>query len=912
MTPRATYRIQFHKDFGFDAAARLAPYLRRLGVSHLYASPYLKAHPGSTHGYDIVDYEVLNPELGGRPAFDRLAAALDAEGLRHILDFVPNHMGVGGADNAVWLDLLEWGPEADHAGWFDVDWDTDRPDLRGKLLVPFLGDQYGAALEAGHLRLKFDAQDGSFAVWAHDTHKLPVCPLHYDLILGRDHPALERLGDGFSYLMRWKPQVMRRARELKDELRRLVLEQAAASDAVNDAVARLNGTAGDGPSWDRLHALIERQNWRASHFLVAGDDINYRRFFNIATLAGLRMELPDVFDHAHRLVFGLMEEGLLDGLRIDHVDGLFDPKAYLDGLRRAMPRARDGGRPYLVVEKILGRGESLRADWPVDGTTGYDFTNLLTGLFVDRGAEEAFTAIYARFTGRHPSFDDTVLASKLQIIDNEMSSELHRLARSAVRVARQNPRTADFTDTVLRRAIRLIVAFFPVYRTYIDDEGAPTPEDLGNLDTAVAAARAHDRTIDPSAFAFLRGVLSGDCVSRPRSAYQRSAVFRCAMKLQQYCGPVMAKGVEDTAFYRYYRFVALNEVGGAPDHFGTSVAEFHDANQVRAERWPDAMLATSTHDTKRGEDTRARLAALSGMPEAWDAAVTRWSTLLRDPRAPGPDRNDEYLIYQLLVGTVPPEILGGAADAALLDGYADRLKSVLTKSIREAKVHSTWVAPDAAYEDATLALVDRALRGPDAARFLPTLCDVAATVAERGAAVTFAQTVLKFTVPGMPDIYQGSELWDLSMVDPDNRRPIDYDAREAALAEVTAQLADDPAGTLAALMRDWRTGCFKLALTTVLLHLRADRPDLFRAGSYAAVATPDPLCAFVRSGGGASILVVAARRPGTPVGDAALTLPDHLHGRPARNVLTGAAVRLDPMMNAADLLGGLPGAVLLA
>ena len=487
VVPRATYRLQFHKDFGFDHATELAPYLARLGVSHLYASSYLKARPGSTHGYDIVDHDALNPELGDEASFDRMNAALAQNGLKQVLDFVPNHMGVGGADNPLWLDVLEWGPNSAHAGWFDIDWDPDRRYLRDKLLVPFLGDQYGAALEAGQLSLEFDEREGSFAIWAYDTHKLPICPLHYAHILGDAHPELERLGDAFSGLPEWRPQVGRRAGELKAELATLCRERVDVRHAVAAAVGRLNGVPGRLDSWRDLDALIQEQYWRAAHFRVAADDINYRRFFNINDLAGIRMELPEVFDHAHRLVFRLLKSGVLDGLRIDHIDGLLDPKGYLERLRE-----KAGNDFYLVVEKILASHESLREDWSVQGTTGYDFTNLVLELLVNSAGEESFSRIYTDLVGRREPFADTVRDCKLRIMRNEMASELNVLARDAARVARQNPRTADFTRNILHRAIREVVACFPVYRTYVDAADAPTADDKRDLDWAIARARRNE------------------------------------------------------------------------------------------------------------------------------------------------------------------------------------------------------------------------------------------------------------------------------------------------------------------------------------------------------------------------------------------------------------------------------------
>jgi (1->4)-alpha-D-glucan 1-alpha-D-glucosylmutase len=449
--PRATYRLQFHKGFRFQDAATLAPYLARLGISHVYASPYLKARPGSSHGYDIVDHGMLNPELGGKAEFSAMVAAFRENGLSQVLDFVPNHMGVGGADNLWWLDVLEWGPDSDYAGWFDIDWKPDRRYLFNKLLIPFLGDQYGAVLESGQLEFRFESELGGFAVWAYDTHKLPICPLHFARVLSNDHPELERLGDAFSDLPNWRPRVHARARDLQAELAALVRERDDVREAVQAAVARLNGQPEKLDTWEPLNALIQDQHWRAAHFRVAADDINYRRFFNINELAGLRMELPELFEHAHRFVFSLLEDGTLEGLRIDHVDGLLDPKGYLERLREAAPRPF-----YLVVEKILSRHEVLREDWPVQGTTGYEFANLILGVLVDPAGEEGFTRVYADFTRGEQDFVRVVRDSKLRIMLNEMASELNMLARDAARVARQSPCTTDFTHNILRRALKEI------------------------------------------------------------------------------------------------------------------------------------------------------------------------------------------------------------------------------------------------------------------------------------------------------------------------------------------------------------------------------------------------------------------------------------------------------------------------
>jgi (1->4)-alpha-D-glucan 1-alpha-D-glucosylmutase len=857
---RATYRLQFHSGFGFDDARRIAPYLARLGISHVYASPFLKARPGSTHGYDIVDHLALNPELGDREAFERMVTAFRDNGLGQILDFVPNHMGVGGSDNPLWLDVLEWGPNAAHAGWFDIDWDPDRRYLHDKLLVPFLGEQYGVELESGNLKLQFDPPAGSFACWAYETHKLPICPLHYARILGDAHPALERIGDAFSGLPNWRPQVVMRADQLKLALANLVATDAEAAAAVEEAVSALNADT------KALDALIQEQYWRAAHFRVAGDDINYRRFFNINDLAGMRMELPEVFDHAHGLVFRLLRDGVLDGLRIDHIDGLLDPKAYLQRLRQEVDQPF-----YLVVEKILAPHESVPEDWPVEGTTGYDFTNLVLGLLVKPVSEAAFTQTYADFTGVTTEFSQVVRECKIRIMDNEMASELNVLARDISRTGRQNPRTADFTRNLISRAIKQIVACFPVYRTYIDTVGRPSDADRRDLDWAIAQARRMDKDIDPSVFDFLANMLSGDLVAAPRSGFSRQAVLRCAMKLQQYSGPVMAKGLEDTAFYRYNRFVALNEVGGSPDRFGISLAAFHRANAQRAQRLPQAMLGTSTHDTKRGEDTRARLAALADVPEEWSRQVQTWSRVLRARRgdvegtAP-PDRNDEYLLYQLLIGSWPAEWFVQPPDEPALAAYAERIKGAMEKSVREAKLHSTWAAPDAAYEAALAGFIQDALDPSRSATFFSAFLPFAERVARMGVQNSLVQTVLKLTVPGMPDFYQGTELWDLSLVDPDNRRPIDFALRANLLERLEADLARDRVRTIRQALANWTDGMIKLVVTRTLLTLRRDQPDVFAKGDYEALTITgtrtDSLCAFTRSDGSHRITVLAARFPG--------------------------------------------------
>jgi (1->4)-alpha-D-glucan 1-alpha-D-glucosylmutase len=873
--PRATYRLQFSKDFGFLQAAALAPYLAQLGVSHVYASPYLRARPGSTHGYDIVAHDELNPELGSAADFATMVAAFAHHDLKQILDFVPNHMGVGGADNPLWLDVLEWGPESRYAGWFDIDWEPAAGYLAEKLLVPFLDDQYGAALEDGKLVLAFDAAAGTFAVWAHGTHKLPIYPLQYAAVLGATHPALEHLGDEFAFLREWRPQMQRRATELSAELALVIATDSAARAALDAALARLNGA--EDPARRELDALIRTQYWRASHFRVAGDDINYRRFFNINDLAGLRIELPEVFEHAHRLAVGLLRDGVIDGLRIDHIDGLLDPTEYLRRLRSLALRPDGASRPfYLVVEKILARDEPLRRDWPVEGTTGYEFANLALRVLTHPDGEAPLTRAYTDFTGEARPFADIVRESKIRILRSEMASELNVLARDMARLARQNARTADFTRNLLRRAIRETIACFPVYRTYLDASGELAAEDRARILAALAAARAHERDIDPSVFDFLEQVLTGALTSAPRSGFSRHAALRCAMKFQQLSGPVMAKGLEDTAFYRYNRLISHNEVGGDPASLSATFEEFHAENTARASRAPHGLLATSTHDTKRGEDVRARLALLAEMPEEWNQHVHRWHELLASESAALNDANLEYAFYQTLLGSWPLEALDDAARAE----WRSRVEVALVKSAREARVNTGWARPNVKFEQALARFVGAAIGSKELrASFEP----LAQRVAEAGARNSLVQTALKLTAPGVPDIYQGAELWDLSLVDPDNRRPVDYARRGAMLRELMTEWRLDAAGTVGRALSNWRSGGIKLLTLAVVLAHRRENPVLYASGAYRALALEGSLGGFVRVTGEDSIAVVFDRYPLRPT-DPPLSLPPG--AAPWRNLLT--------------------------
>jgi (1->4)-alpha-D-glucan 1-alpha-D-glucosylmutase len=875
---RATYRLQLSRAFGFADVARIAPYLEKLGVSHVYLSPFLRARPGSTHGYDIVAHDELNPELGGTADFNAMSAALQRHGLAVILDFVPNHMGVGGADNPLWLDVLEWGPQSRFAGWFDIDWEPAAGYLAEKVLVPVLGEQYGAALDAAHLAVKADFDAGEIAVWAYDTHKLPICPLHYAAVLSDSHPALERMGDEFDALLDWRPQMERRADELKSALALLLASDGSARTALERRVADLNADR------SALDALIQRQSWRASHFRVAGDDINYRRFFNINDLAGLRIELPEVFEHAHRLVVRLLREGVLDGLRIDHIDGLLDPADYLRRVRALAIEPDGAARPFhLFVEKILARDEALPGNWPVEGTTGYEFANLVLRTLTDPAGEAPLTNVYGEHAAQNASFAEVVRASKLRILRNEMASELNVLARAAARVARQNARTADFTRNGLRRALRATIASFPVYRTYLSAEGELSPEDRGYLSRALASAREFEREADPSEFDFLELLLTGDLAASPRSGFRRHAALRCAMKFQQLSGPVMAKGLEDTAFYRYNRLVSHNEVGGDPTSLSASVAEFHAANAQRMRQSPRSLLATATHDTKRGEDVRARLAVLAEMPDRWAAAMRTWRQALAAESAALGDRNLEYLLFQTLLGSWPME------SKPDLDSFRKRIHATLVKSAREARAHTTWARPDEAFEANLSRFIDAVFASAKIHNELADLLDV---VRDAGMRNSLVQTVLKLTSPGVPDIYQGTENWDLSLVDPDNRRPVDFAARSAALDSLLIDWKVSPHKAVTDAWATRRDGRIKLLTLAVLLAWRREHPELFARGSYESWnACDDDVApgAFLRELGDEAICVVFERFPTRRAGSRKIALPA---GRLWRDLVTGAeAVR---------------------
>ena len=853
MTPRATYRLQFTPDFGFDDAAALAPYLARLGVSHVYCSPVFIARPGSRHGYDVTDPTRLNPELGDEAAFRAMAAAFRAEGLGLVLDIVPNHMGVGGETNDYWLDVLAWGPESRYAGWFDIDWESAYPGLRGKLLVPVLSEGYGTVLSSGDLGLRLDGRDGRFAVWAYGSHKLPVCPRHYGRILrAGEHEDLAGMAD-----------LLASATPDDPGWARLFERIAREAEELGPAIAAFRGRKGDRGSWHRLDALIAGQSWWPARYSLADDAINYRRFFTITELAGLRIEDEAVFEATHGLVLRLLEDGVIEGLRIDHIDGLRDPKAYVARLR-----ARSPNLSWLLVEKILALDERLPEGWVVDGTTGYEVANLLVGLLVDPAGTAAMTEAYHDFIGRIADPAEVVRQAKREVMERTLRAEVEAMTARLLALAASNPRYRDLGRAPLQAAFVEIVAALDVYRTYVDAEGMST-EDRARLRRTVDAARRGALGRDPATFDFVERVLSLE-------AGDTAEVKEAALRAQQLSGPAMAKGLEDAALYRYNRLIALNEVGSHPGDFFVPQTAFHAANLARQAREPRAMLTTSTHDTKLGEDARARIAALGSRAERWGRAVAEWHAMLDDP-ARSVDPNEAYFFFQLLIGAWPAEWRDGPPSEEALAGLAARVRGAMLKSIREAGINTRWTFGAADYEAAFDAYVSRGFDRTTG--FLASFQRFEAGLATDGAANALIQTALKLTIPGVPDIYQGAELWEQSLVDPDNRRAVDFAARARLLESA------DPSG-------DWTDPAVKLAVVHRLLRLRAERPRLFAEGSYEPLSVAGPgaarVLAFARRRGAEMMVVAAELRHAGELPGAATRIgaPEAARG-PWRDVLTG-------------------------
>ncbi|MFN2505036.1 MAG: malto-oligosyltrehalose synthase [Acidimicrobiales bacterium] len=884
MTPLATYRLQLHAGFGFDDVAALAPYLAELGVSHVYCSPYLQARPGSTHGYDVVDHRRLNEELGGEEGYRRMVTALSGSGLSHVVDIVPNHMAIAGRNNAWWWDVLENGPSSRWAAAFDIDWKSTDERISQRVLMPVLGDHYGRVLEAGDLRL--EREGGSFTV-RYFEHEAPISPRTLDDVLsaaadacGSDElasiaVALGRLPPATATDL---PSVEERHRDkevLRSRLERLLAEEPDLARAVDSQTAALNADP------NALDELIQRQSYRLAYWRVAGRELDYRRFFDIPELVGLHMEDPRVFADTHELVLRLVKDGDVAGLRIDHPDGLRDPTGYFRRLREAV-----GPEAYVVAEKILEAEEPLPLSWAVAGTTGYDFLNRVVGLFVDPAGEVALTELYGRFTGEEVDFPTVAYEAKHLVMRHVLAADVIRLSTLMSEVCEHHRRYRDYTGHALYDAITEVAACFRVYRTYVVPGEPPSEADVAVVEQAVADAGKRRPDLGSDLLDFLRDVLllrlTGD------------AEAEVAVRFQQLTAPVTAKGVEDTAFYRHVRLVALNDVGGDPGRFGTSPESFHAHNARMAETWPATMLSTSTHDTKRSEDVRVRIALLSEVPEQWALAVRRWSARNdRHRRGDGgqwPDRNTEYLLYQTLVGAWPIEV--------------DRATAYAEKAVKEAKRHTSWITPAPDYEEAVRGFVADALGDEE---FTTDLETFVRPLVAAGRVASLAQTLLKLTSPGVPDLYQGTELWDLSLVDPDNRTPVDFDARRDLLDKVRT------AASGRTVLEAAHVGAPKLWLVQRALAARRRRASAFASGAaYRPLWTEGEKAhhavSFLR---GEDVVVVVPRLViglAGEWGDTALELPpgrwvDELAGT-GRSWEGGIPVAL------ADVLAGFPVALL--
>jgi (1->4)-alpha-D-glucan 1-alpha-D-glucosylmutase len=834
--PQSTARVQFFSGFTMDDAVDIIPYLSALGISHLYASPLLKARPGSTHCYDIVDHDVINPELGGEPALRRMVSALRAHDMGLILDIVPNHMGVGGADNAWWLDVLEWGRASLYAEYFDIDWDPPDTALHGKILAPFLGSAYGEALANGELVLQCDRSSGSMSVGYHE-HVFPISPRSAALVLHND-AGLNDVSHAFAHAAGLSNRMA--AHDAAEKARAMLVaavQSSAGSAALDGVIARFSAATPEGQR--RLHELLERQHYRLAWWRAATDEINWRRFFDINTLAGLRVELPRVFDATHRKILELYAEGLIDGVRIDHIDGLADPRLYARKLRRSMETAGEKrpadvpqGPPFIVVEKILAPRERLVADWLTDGTTGYDFMDQVGGVLHDPAGEAALTWMWTSLTGRPGDFSDEEQSARRQVLSDNLASELNANAAALHRIARRELATRDYSLTAIRRALTEILVHFPVYRIYAGRAGR-SETDAQIIERALAGARRTFRAADRQLLDIIRKWLADESLRNVAAGPRRNERLRAMVRFQQLSAPVAAKSVEDTSFYRYGRLLSRNEVGSHPSQFFWSPAAFHSACLERRKRQPSALIATATHDHKRGEDTRARLAVLSEIPEEWETAVNRWmrlNAIIRRDHAPSVA--DEVMMYQTIVAAWPLGLQ--TEDEAGIEAFRERLAAWLEKSMREAKLFSEWAAPNEEYESACQAFLQGTL---DSTRAVFTeIAAFANRLNLPGAVNGLSQTLLRLTVPGIPDLYQGTEFWDQSLVDPDNRRPVDYQARINALTQGIGP---------AARLGSWKSGEVKQSIIARCLALRKSHPDLFAYGDYRKLEAEGPASAHV-------------------------------------------------------------------
>ena len=861
--PQSTYRLQLGADLTLDQVRGLLPYLHQLGISDLYLSPLFRARAESSHGYDVVDHATIDPAIGDLAAFKRLATAAEKSGMGILLDIVPNHMGINDPANAWWLDVLENGEGSYYADFFDIEWHPHAAGLQDKILLPFLGDSFGRVLESGDLKITYEHSRLQLAYY---ERRFPLTPPSWLTVLdlaitksqdaGRrdkhtahDWSELESIITQLRNLpagsRRDSEAMAQRYREQKiasERIAQLLQSSSAVKTAFDSAIAHLNGEAGNPKSFDQLEQLLNEQWYRLAYWRVAADEINYRRFFDINDLAAIRVENQQVFAAVHKLVAILINKGWISGLRIDHPDGLQDPHSYfksLQSLFRSNRNASSGDKSdlYVVAEKILSGEEPLPSDWAVAGTTGYDLLNIINRVQVSAAGLTQLRDFYNASIGSTKKPAQVVYESRREVLYGSMASELQMLTDSLYRIAQSHRASRDFTQPALRRALREVLSSMTVYRTYARAGSWDISEaDYRTVTMAVRLAKRRNRTIPFSVFDFIASIL---LLEHPPSLSSEQAADRrqFALKFQQVSGPVAAKGVEDTAFYRYYPLASLNEVGGELDANPLEVDEFHRLMRRRVEDWPHSMCATSTHDSKRGEDFRARLHVLSEVPDEWAQAITRWQKM-NEPLIheidgePVPDANEQHLLYQTLVGTWPSEE-GSDTD---LSTYRDRITQYMQKALREAKVHTSWMNPSEDYEAAISDFIG-ALLSDRSGQFLEDLAKFVSLIADSGYVNALAQLVLKTTLPGAPDFYRGTELWDFNLVDPDNRRPVDYKSRQARLEKLQQAGKSDPTATTRDLIHRWPDTDLKLWTTARCLAARQASPDLFAFGDYLSLAT---------------------------------------------------------------------------
>ena len=939
--PTCTYRLQFNRWFTFAQAREIVPYLHALGVSDVYASPYFQASPESLHGYDITDHNKLNPAIGSCADYDAWVAQLHAHGMGQLLDFVPNHVGIADSRNAWWMDVLENGRSSKYAPYFDIDWEPLKSDLHDKVLLPILADQYGRTLERGELQLRFE--EGTFYL-LYGERRLPIAPGTYRYVLEialqnlaeyKDedlYAELQSILTALEYLPKRTEtdpkRIAERAREkeiIKRRLERRCAEAPQVQQAIEKALVQINGKPEDPRSFDVLDQLLNKQSYRLAFWRVAAEEINYRRFFDVNELAAIRVELPEVFDAVHRFILELISAGAVTGLRIDHPDGLHLPREYFKKLQQRCAKAlgialpKDGRAVYMLAEKILTGSERLRADWRVHGTTGYDFANHVMQLLVDPTAETAITKTFHRFIGHSVPFGHLLYAKKLLVMKVALANDVDVLGNMLDRLSEQNRWYRDFTLEALSRAVRETIACFPVYRTYLEPGQPVSEEDRQIVERAIVAAKRRNPAMLESIFNFLRDILLFRFPPNLDAA-GRAAHTHFVLKFQQTTGPVMAKGLEDTVFYIYNRLSALNEVGGEPQQFGLSVDAFHQRNLDRQRNWPATLLATSTHDTKRSEDVRARIVAISEIPEFWRRSLQRWHTVNRRWKQvlnelEAPDANEEYLLYQTLLGTWPMEANGEPQPAATPE-YIERIQAYMAKALHEAKINTSWIQPNEQWDAAMHDFVAKILNGSPRNKFLPIFLPVAKEIGRLGAINAFTQTLLKLTSPGVPDIYQGNEFWDYSLVDPDNRRPVDHNRRGEILETLATATPDE-------LMQTWPDGRIKMFLTQRVLRFRREHADLFHRGEYLPLSASgtfaESCVSFVRHLADKWIAVIAPRlssRVGfPPIGqawkDTAIELPETFPRENAHDLFICRPICLhERQVKLAEALSVLPFAVI--